>query len=88
MEIAHHLGTACLFLDLINGNPAGLGVSYKLGSLGSTGWILEIALSLLLFQGQQMCAAYLEGWRCYFEPNLTGTFLNEMCLVLQSFNEF
>lgn len=35
-----------------------------------------------------MCAAYLKGWRCYFEPNLTGTFLHEMCLVLQLFNEF
>lgn len=35
-----------------------------------------------------MCAAYLKGWRCYFESNLTDTFLYEMCLVLQSFNEF
>lgn len=44
MEITQHLGTACLFLDLIHGNCTGLGVSYKLGFLGSTGWILIIAL--------------------------------------------
>lgn len=91
MEIAHHLGTASLFLDLIHRNVYilqvwGCHTNWALG--GVLVITLICALSLLLFQGQLMRAAYLKGWRCCFESNLTGTFLHEMCVVLQSFYKF
>lgn len=44
MEITHHLGTVSRLNTWKPVYPAGLGVSYKLGSLGVTGCVLVIVL--------------------------------------------